>query len=160
MTRLLAHEHVRCPSGLLDRYVASYLESQRRADGTVHLKLGVPSRTLDHVGLSLEREVIAQVAFGPDPSGLNRVLNIGWEPEGGGPYPSFSGMLNAEPIDGSEDDSLLVLDGSYEPPGGGPGRVFDEAIGFSIARSSARALLEQLRDDAEAAYRNESTRSG
>jgi hypothetical protein len=160
MTRLLAHEHVRCPADRLERYVATYLEARRRADGSVHLKLGVPSRALDHVGLSLEREVIATVEVGPDPSGLNRVLNVSWEPEGGGPYPSFSGMLAAEPVEGSESDSLLALDGRYKPPGGAPGRAFDEAFGLAIARSSARALLEQLRDDAEAAYRNETTRSG
>ncbi len=163
MTRLLAHEHVRCPSDRLDRYVAAYLQSLRRDDGTIHLKLRVPARTL---GLSLEHEVVATAEFGPDPSGLNRVLNIHWEPEGGGPFPVFSGMLEAEPVDGPSgdvppgDDSLLALDGGYDPPGGTAGRVFDEAIGYSIARSCARALLEQLRDAAETAYQNEVTRTG
>jgi hypothetical protein len=157
MTRLLAHEHVHCPPDRLERFVAAHLESLRREDGTIHLTLGVPTRTL---GINLERPVVARVAFGPDAAGLNRVLHIDWEPEGGGPFPAFSGVLSAEPIDGPGEDSLLALDGNYNPPGGGAGRVFDDAIGLSIARSSARALLDQLRDGAEAAYKNEVTRTG
>jgi hypothetical protein len=155
MTRLLAHEHVKCPCDRLEELVATYLETLRRPDGTIRLKLGLPSRTLDQVGLCFEKPVVASVAVGPDPAGLNQVLHVRWEPEGGGPFPVFSGILTAEPCEGPGHESLLALDGRYEPPGGGPGRVFDEAIGYAIARSSARALLEQLRDGAEDVYKNE-----
>lgn len=160
MTRLLAHEHVRCPLDRLEPFVAAYLDSLRRDDGSIHLNLAAPSRRLDHVGLNLERPVIVTVEFGPDQAGLNRVLHIRWEAEGGGPFPVFSGILTGEPVEGPSEDSLLALDGSYEPPGGGAGRLFDDRIGFAIARASARALLEQLRDGAEAAYTSETTRMG
>lgn len=160
MTRLLAHEHVRCPSDRLESFVATYLESLRGPDGSIRLTLGLPSRALEHLGINFERPVVASVEFGPDPSGLNQVLNIHWQPEGGGPFPAFSGMLAAEAIEGPGADSLLALDGSYEPPGGGAGRVFDEAIGYAIARACARTLLEQLRDGAEAEYRTQTARLG
>ncbi len=156
MTRLLAHEHVRCPCDRLERYVAAYLETCRREDGTIHLTLGpLPTHTL---GFNLERPVVVHVQLGPDPAGLNQVLHVSWEPDGGGPFPAFSGILTAEPLEGPDrDDSLLALDGNYEPPGGAPGRLFDETIGYSIARGSARALLDRLRDGAEAAYQRERT---
>lgn len=156
MTRLLAHEHVRCPCDRLERYVAAYLETFRREDGTIRLSLGpLPIHTL---GFNLERPVVAHLELGPDPAGLNQVLHVSWEPDGGGPFPAFTGILTAEPLEESEsDDSLLALDGIYRPPGGAPGKLFDEAIGYSIARGSARTLLDRLRDGAEAAFQREKT---
>jgi hypothetical protein len=45
-----------------------------------------------------------------------------------------------------------VLDGTYDPPGGYAGQLFDGAFGFWIARATARELLRQLRDRAETGY--------
>jgi hypothetical protein len=45
--------------------------------------------------------------------------------------------------------SRLTLEGEYEPPLGPAGKVFDVALGRSIARATVRRLLDALRDALE-----------
>jgi hypothetical protein len=47
----------------------------------------------------------------------------------------------------------LVLDGSYEPPLGSAGRIFDAVVGRRIAHATAADLLTHMRDYIEISYR-------
>jgi CheY-like chemotaxis protein len=69
-------------------------------------------------------------------------IRLRWEPDGG-PFPSFDGVLRMESSEGGGVD--FVLDGSYEPPGGIPGKAFDVLLGRRIAATTARDFLERLR---------------
>jgi hypothetical protein len=67
---------------------------------------------------------------------------IAWRPNWRG-FPSFGATLTAQ---AAGQKTLLVLDGSYEPPGGIPGRFFDWIVGRELAARTMDAFLNQLRD--------------
>ncbi len=83
-------------------------------------------------------------------------MNVTWAPKGGGPYPSFAGTLTFEP---AAAQTNLALDGNYEPPGGVAGKAFDAIVGRRIAAAGVRALLEAMKVDLEAEYRDERERT-
>lgn len=58
-------------------------------------------------------------------------------------FPRFGAMLTVRP-QGAR--SLLVLEGSYTPPGGMLGRLFDRVIGEALANRTMDALLREIRD--------------
>lgn len=117
------------------------------------ISLVVPFRKLGiGTNLGVERDVI--VAFVPvhglkGARQLHDELEFTWEPEGGGPFPAFTGSLKMHP-DGSRTE--LVLSGEYEPPGGKLGEAFDAVIGKRIAEATAQTLLEQLQQDLESDF--------
>jgi hypothetical protein len=63
-----------------------------------------------------------------------------WRPAWRG-FPSFGATLTVRPA-GQETE--LVLEGSYEAPGGVVGRVFDRIVGQKLAARTMAALLDQL----------------
>ena len=63
-----------------------------------------------------------------------------WRPRWRG-FPSFGATLTVRP---SAESALLVLEGSYEPPGGAIGRLFDRAIGARLAAGTMDALLSDI----------------
>lgn len=67
---------------------------------------------------------------------------VTWEPEPGGVYPTFEGMLSARAHD--KDSSVLELDGNYTPPFGGAGAVFDKLLGHRLASDTAQEFLMEL----------------
>jgi hypothetical protein len=151
VTRLLAYEHVMCSTALTETYAEHYLEDLGNPSGSVCFRLRVPTADLSIPGgVVLEKGVIAKVSRKFDDAHINKLITIEWEPEGGA-FPRFSGTLIAEPVD--DGSSTLILDGQYTPPGGAAGALFDGAVGFWIARATARELLRQIRDGVEAKYR-------
>jgi hypothetical protein len=73
-------------------------------------------------------------------------LSLTWGPHHGGPYPTFKGKLTIRPLSGKTE---LELAGTYEPPFGAFGAVFDAAVGHRIAQAAARALLRELKAELE-----------
>lgn len=63
-----------------------------------------------------------------------------WRPAWRG-FPSFGATLT---IRTAAEETELVLEGSYEPPGGAIGRLFDHIIGQRLAARTMDALLDQL----------------
>ena len=63
-----------------------------------------------------------------------------WRPAWRG-FPSFGATLTIRPA-GQETE--LVLDGSYDPPGGVVGRIFDRIVGQKLATRTMDSLLNQL----------------
>ena len=77
-----------------------------------------------------------------------------WEPEAPGPYPVFDGELS---VASDEDYNAfwLVLDGSYKPPGGLAGGLFDALVGHRIAETVTHELFDTLRDAIEGYFGEE-----
>jgi hypothetical protein len=147
VSKLTVSEPVRTPAGFATAFVAGYFD-RLKTDEALRLRLRVPAGALGVAGgVDLERDVVAQVGW-VKPGHLDEGLQITWEPESGGPYPT--GMLNATPK--SDDESVLTLTGDYTPPGGPLGGLFDGAIGMRIAQATAHDLLRRLRSAAEADY--------
>ena len=105
--------------------------------------------------VSVAREIV--VSFTPHPERSRyRTVNLSWAPKGGGPYPTFAGTLTFEP---AGVQTNLALDGNYEPPGGIVGKAFDAVVGHRIAAAGVRALLEAIKANLEADYRDEQERA-
>ena len=126
---------------------ADALESSLRRFGngdSAHITLPLRVKVAE---LSVEHDVEAKVVRRRDESWYS-MLDVTWEPKGGGPYPSFTGWLGVE--DEGFGYSRLELNGTYRPPLGIVGAAFDAIAGHGIAVRSAQALLEHLKRELEA----------
>jgi len=68
-------------------------------------------------------------------------LTISWRPRWSA-FPSFRGLATVRP---QSPGSILALEGSYEPPGGLSGQIFDRLIGRRLANGTMDHLLDRLR---------------
>jgi hypothetical protein len=131
---------------LLEHFLASRVPPQSH---TARLQLNVPNLPVE-----LQRTVATTFERVGPASGWNDTVRVTWHPEGGGPFPDFEGTLKIVP---DEDYSAcwLALDGTYVPPGGIAGRLFDVAVGSRIAHATGRELLEQIKAEVEATFDRE-----
>jgi len=105
------------------------------SDGVLPLRIRIGD-------LRLEHDVDFHLKPKPGYPGY-RLLDVSWEPKDGGPYPTFTGVLSvAEEAVGW---SRIDLDGTYHPPFGVAGAVFDAALGQRMARDTATELLEEIK---------------
>jgi len=116
----------------------------------------VPSRLLTRFGggagtialrmtlgdLRVERDVEITLTAKPAYPGY-ALFDVAWAPKDGGPYPTFHGTLSV--ADEGPGWSRLEIDGTYAPPFGPIGAVFDAAVGRRIAQATLRELLAELR---------------
>jgi len=124
-----------------------FLERGPQTNGAeLALRFPLPRFILD--GLTLEKRVIVRLVY--TAGGGSHPLTLAWQPVGSGPLPSFAGTLEAAPQ--SETTCRLTIAGSYTPPGGIAGIVFDQLIGVRIAGATLAALLEQFKLSIEADY--------
>ena len=79
-------------------------------------------------------------------------LLLAWRPQHEDLFPNFTGVLTFRP---SNRGTRMRLSGRYEPPFGFFGRIFDVLFGRAIARRTMQALLEELGQEIEYAYREE-----
>jgi hypothetical protein len=103
----------------------------------------------------LSERVRLMTASTPDRSDETRkhdALLIAWRPQARGLFPDFRGVLTVRPKDAGV---WLQLDGSYEPPYGAAGKVFDVAVGRAIAKRTMHSLLDVFAHDIEAEYEAE-----
>jgi hypothetical protein len=143
MTHLRDQTSLRGTVTQTEARVESYFASRRGLDGIARMRLRVPVDGMAQ-GLSLDREVRIEAWRDRDDQKLNDLIRIRWTPEGSVIFPRFEGTL----VVWGEDDpelSFIELDGDYEPPLGGAGELFDEAIGHRIAQSTAREFLKDLK---------------
>ena len=99
------------------------------------LRFPLPKLFVD--GLTVEKKVMVRLRYAD--GGGSRPLTIGWLPVGVGPLLGFEGTLGATPD--SESTCRLTIAGSYTPPGGIAGVVFDQFIGVHIANATVTALV-------------------
>jgi hypothetical protein len=63
-----------------------------------------------------------------------------WRPAWRG-FPAFGATLTVQRV-GTK--TVLILEGSYDPPGGAAGRFFDRVVGRRLAARTMDAFLNQL----------------
>ncbi len=131
----------------IERRLEAYLESLRSSNGVARLRLRVP---LLVQGINLDREVRVEAWRDRDDQNLNDLIRIRWSAEGSAVFPAFTGTLVVWG-EGDRKVSYIELDGTYEPPLGTAGAIFDEAIGRRIAESAAREFLGDIRRGLDAA---------
>jgi hypothetical protein len=135
---------VLCPFEQTPQAAAAYAASLPTADG----KSVIPIRV--SVGdVVVERNADLVLKHSRAYPGFE-IMEIAWQAHDGGPYPVFRGTLSVEDVGGNF--SRLDLDGSYDPPLGIAGVVFDAVIGHRIAVEAARKLLDEIKVGMELAF--------
>lgn len=135
---------VHCPFDRTPQAAEAYLASLEQVDG----KHVVPIR-IEMGDLTVERRVDLELKFPREYPG-NVIMDIQWGPHDGGPYPVFKGMLSVEET--GPNVCRIDLEGSYEPPLGIAGAVFDAVVGHRIAVAGVRQLLDEIKTGFETAY--------
>ena len=142
MTEIYEYETVRCSFEDLPGRLSAYFAAHVDGDGKVVLELRAPLGDL-----TLEHAVIVTLSPLPSYAGYHR-MQIHWTPTGQVLYPAFDGTLRAS--DEGLGFSRLDLEGSYDPPFGPAGAIFDAAVGKRVAQSAVRALLGDVKRSVEA----------
>ena len=151
MTRLRETVAVAHPAESAQEGLERFFGALQGPDGVSRLRLRVPvDGAAKEFGLNLEREVVIEARRARDHQNLNDLIRIDWSPEGATVFPRFAGTLV---VCGNEAPgrSSIELDGTYEPPLGAAGQIFDAAIGHTIAQATARELLNDLKTAIERA---------
>jgi hypothetical protein len=124
--------------------LAAYLDDvPKDAEGAPVIALRAPLGDV-----VFERDAVVRL-FPARQSGGSDVVDISWEPKGGGHgrYPSFYGTLSFTPLGAAS--TLCAIDGAYEPPFGPIGAVVDSIVGRRIARATVEDLLVLLKRELE-----------
>jgi hypothetical protein len=108
--------------------------------GTCTLTLIVPAAQ----GRELARSVTVLTERTGGAADYRSAYSIRWDAgrtDRGVPTPGFAGSLT---LGSGEDygECALQIEGVYEPPGGVPGKIFDQIVGRRIAHATLAALLD------------------
>lgn len=150
MRAISAHRLLPCAWPSANHYVEAFYG--RLAGDARERSLPLRVRLHD-IGLpthfTLEHDVRATLFRVPDDELATTGFRIEWSAAGGGPYPRFTGWLFLQ-RGADEATSLLELEGTYTPPFGPLGAIFDATIGKKIAEVTAAALLADIVSQIEA----------
>lgn len=143
MTEIVEKEPVAAPLASAHDLIAAFFSTHPAPNGD-------GARVILHAG-DVAQSAIIRLESAHRPADMTPRYRVHWEPEAGGPYPVYDGELR---IGADEDYNAfwLILEGSYEPPGGVAGQVFDNVIGHRIAAAVARNLLTEMRTEIEATF--------
>lgn len=151
MTELRESIPIDVPADQAERCIFQYFERYRRPDGFIEIPLqvmladfGVPG------GVSISRTVTVHIARQRDAQNLNDEIAIRWDPGEGQPFPSLHGTLTV--WGESRKNAYIELRGTYEPPLGTAGQIFDDAVGHLIAKRTARQFLLTLAEGAQTCF--------
>jgi hypothetical protein len=111
---------------------------------------GAGARVVLHAG-DVAHAAIVRLSSAHRPEDMTPRYRVRWEAADIGPYPVFDGEL----LIGADNDYeafWLRLNGTYTPPGGVAGQVFDVLAGRRIATSVAYNLLSEMRAAIEAQF--------
>lgn len=151
MTTISEALRVECPYVRARQYLQDALFAAAQTCAAQPLILATPL-PVGHV--ELEKRVQVRYAAVTDPMHFDEPSHIGWDPESGGIYPSFSGVLTVR-ADEDYDSAILELTGSYAAPLGTAGMLFDKALGKKIAGSTVQTLLAKIAAGMTARYQRE-----
>jgi hypothetical protein len=143
MTSIVEKDLVHAPLASADRLLQAFFAAHPEPDGAgAHIVL--------RAGEAAQAAIVT-LKRAHRPADMTPRYAIHWEAEGGGLYPNFDGELSVE-SDEDYNAFWFVLNGSYEPPGGVAGQLFDAAVGHRIAETTARGLLSEMRAETEAIF--------
>jgi hypothetical protein len=143
MTAIVEKELVHAPLASANGFLKLFFATRAAPKGE-------GARILLHAG-DAAHSVIVTLQPAHRPEDMTPRYHVHWEAESGGPYPVYDGELSIG-ADEDYDAFWLVLDGTYAPPGGPAGKVFDVVIGQRIAAASARGLLSEIRAEIEVLF--------
>lgn len=139
------------PAAQAERCILQAFERYRSVRGSIEVPLVVTLADFGIPGdMNLERTVQVHVVKRRDALNINDEIALRWDPGAGQPFPAFDGTLTL--WSESPEKTFVELRGSYEPPLGGAGKIFDEALGRAIARRTARQFLLTLAEGAQACF--------
>jgi hypothetical protein len=144
---------VSCPTAQAAKRVEAFLEQNGVVEGHVaRIPFGFDIMTAakDAGSVHVQHGVALDIAMDSKPGILDATFNVEWKSSDGGPYPSFHGELAIENED--YDSFWLELRGTYQPPFGIVGSVFDAIAGRRIAAQSAREFLAKMASSIEAGF--------
>lgn len=144
-TSVLIERYVDCPFSVAGDYAADYL---RRAEAGGPESV-VRASIFGSASIMPRRKVA--LTFGlrrdqSDPGRSHDEISIFWDARSW-MFPNFSGSIRFRI---SSPGTRMVLSGSYEPPFGFAGRIFDDLFGRHIAAATMRDYLDRLANDLEA----------
>ncbi len=136
---------VRCSFSLSEDYLAAYFD--RAAHGGSEGLMRVPF--FGHRTLGLSKMVDIVYGVSPDRTEEGRPhdeVAVNWRSPSRF-LPAFEGRLRTRiHMPGTD----LLFEGTYAPPFGALGRLFDAIVGRTLARATMRDLLARLATDMEA----------
>jgi hypothetical protein len=151
VTHIYERLFLKCPYVRAREYLHEALQAAAHGKTPQTLPLTAP---LAAAPATLEKRVLVRYERGRDPLHFDEPWNVYWTPEGGGPYPDFSGQLTVR-ADESYRAAILELTGDYAPPFGAFGRAFDMVVGTKIASATAKELLREIALRMEERYESE-----
>jgi hypothetical protein len=154
MTTIYERKHIDCPYVRAREYLRERLEQAAERHQIERMPLGV---TLAPFPAAVEKNVLVWYERSSDPMHFDEPWTVRWTPEGGGPYPDFSGELTVR-ADDTYTHAVLELRGEYLPPLGIVGRGFDIVAGSKIASATVRKILDGIAQEMEARFHSEEAR--
>ena len=145
-TQVAVERVVCCPFSVAHDYAEDFLRDAAAGGVELHVPLRDVAPTREGHLRRRVRLVAQRILDDHDPGRVHDALEIDWA-AGTRFFPDFHGALRLR-IDTVE-TTRLSLEGTYEPPMGPFGRVFDLLVGRRIARATMRDLLRRLGDAME-----------
>jgi hypothetical protein len=126
-----------CPFSMAQEYAADYLRAAEKGgpESVIRVPWGIPVTLEHHVGLTFGMHQ-DETAHGRSQDEV-RVI---WK-SGSALLPDFRGSIRFR-IDGLR--TRVAVDGTYAPPFGAFGRLFDGVVGHAIAQASVRDLAHRI----------------
>lgn len=139
MTSVRVTRFVNCPFSA----VIEFAEETLRGRGDITLSPGPPLRHHVHLDSQLTDDVT-------DTTRKHDALLLAWQPSLARFFPDFHGALTVRP---KGRGAWIRIQGSYDPPFGIFGRIFDALAGRFIAQLTLMRLLRDIAQRAERRWR-------
>ena len=141
MTRVYAKRAVHCPFSATIEMIKHLHDS-----GAGH-RVGPFSSIRTHVHCE-----IAEIRDLTDGTRIHEALTFRWRAHSWIPLPVMSGLITVRPNGRATE---LRMEGTYDPPVGALGRLFDRIIGCRLAQRTVNRFLDELRDFVEQEWQKE-----
>ena len=154
MSTLFHRRYLACPYERARMSLQEALQDLASTGEPQVVRLRVPFTGADGDGPGISKDVVVTYDRSTDPLHFDQPWGVHWKPSGGGPFPDFDGTLTVR-ADDDYTTCALELRGTYEPPLGAPGAMFDAVVGSRVASATARELLKEVGTKIEERYRKE-----
>jgi hypothetical protein len=142
ISQLHVNRAVECPIAQAPKFLENFF-AEHAVDDAAVLALRVPIVLPGLPTLMLARDCVVRLTPVRRSGAMIASYAVNWAPVAGGPFPCFSGTISLPNAEDYE-SCRIALDGTYEPPFGALGEVFDRTLGRAIAESTGRDLLERI----------------